>query len=102
MTDLFSSLQGSPSLGLDELAPGPMAAAIVGTASVVALLAALFWVPYVHAKVVKKDYTIRWFHFFYGPALWFRQAPADAGTLAAPSAVADFRMIKDDNGAPIR
>ncbi|GAA5848074.1 hypothetical protein JCM5353_004839 [Sporobolomyces roseus] len=93
--------KGSPSLGLDELAPGPMAAAIVGTASVVALLAALFWVPYVHAKVVKKDYTIRWFHFFYGPALWFRQAPADAGTLAAPSAVADFRMIKDDNGAPI-
>lgn len=89
--------KGSPSLGLDELAPGPMAGAIVGTASVVALLAVLFWMPFVHAKVVKKDYTLRWFHFFLGPALWFRQPPADAGTIAAPTAVGDYRVRKDDD-----
>ncbi|GAA5849977.1 hypothetical protein JCM3766R1_001942 [Sporobolomyces carnicolor] len=88
--------KGSPSLGLDELAPGPMAGAIVGTASVVALLAFLFWMPFVHARVVKKDYTLRWFHIFLGPALWFRQPPADAGTVAAPTAVSDYRVRKDD------
>ncbi|GAA6007815.1 hypothetical protein JCM11491_003974 [Sporobolomyces phaffii] len=89
--------KGSPSLGLDELAPGPMAGAIVGTASVVALMAILFWMPFVHAKVVKKDYTLRWYHFFLGPALWFRQPPADAGTITAPTAVGDYRVRKDDD-----
>ncbi|GAA5913923.1 Pho89p [Sporobolomyces salmoneus] len=93
--------KGSPSLGLDELAPGPMAGAIVGTASVVAIFAILFWMPFVHAKVVKKDYTLRWFHFFLGPALWFRQAPADAGTVTAPTAVADYRVRKDDDDVPV-
>ena len=73
-----------------------MAGAIVGTASVVALLAFLFWMPFVHARVVKKDYTLRWFHIFLGPALWFRQPPADAGTVAAPAAVSDYRVRKDD------
>lgn len=93
--------KGAPSLGLDELAPGPMAGAIVGTASVVALFAILFWMPFVHAKAIKKDYTLRWFHFFLGPALWFRQPPADAGTIAAPSAVVDYRVRKDDD-EPVR
>ncbi|GAA5939609.1 Pho89p [Sporobolomyces koalae] len=91
--------KGSPSLGLDKLEPGPMAGAIVGSASVVAGLAVLFWMPFVHAKVVKKDYTLRPWHIVLGPALWFREAPADAGSLGAPSAVGDYRIRKDDDAA---
>ena len=51
--------KGSPSLGLDRLPQSTIAIAIVVTAAVVTCLAMLFWLPYVHAKVVKKDYTIR-------------------------------------------
>ncbi|KAG8741800.1 Na+/Pi symporter [Ceratobasidium sp. 414] len=79
--------KGSPSLGLAEMAPGPLTAAIVGTASVVALLSVLFWLPFVHARVVKGDYTVRWYHFFLGPLLWRREPPADA---VAVHAVPDY------------
>ena len=65
--------KGSPSLNLTALPESITAAAIVGTASVVTLFAFLFWVPYVHAKVIKKDYTVKWYHFFHGPLLWKRQ-----------------------------
>ncbi|KDN34248.1 hypothetical protein RSAG8_12657, partial [Rhizoctonia solani AG-8 WAC10335] len=58
--------KGSPSLGLDELPPGEMAGAILGTASVVALLSIVFWLPFVHARVVKGDYTVCWYHIFIG------------------------------------
>ncbi|KAL7412670.1 sodium:inorganic phosphate symporter [Mrakia frigida] len=90
--------KGSPSLNLDELPEPTVVAAIVGTAAVVTALAMLFWLPYVHAKVVKKDYTIRWFHLFYGPMLWKRQAPADAGQIGAAgvSTVPDYRVYNDD------
>ncbi|KAJ2926674.1 hypothetical protein H1R20_g10430, partial [Candolleomyces eurysporus] len=71
--------KGSPSLGLKDLPSGTMAAAIVGTAAVIAIFSILFWLPFVHARVVKKDHTIRWYHFFFGPLLWKRPAPQDAG-----------------------
>ncbi|BGP05655.1 hypothetical protein JCM10049v2_001461 [Rhodotorula toruloides] len=88
--------KGAPSLGLKELSSSGVAAATVGTAAVVALLAVLFWVPYVHARVAKKDYTIRFYHFFLGPLLWFRKPPADAEERL--SSVPDYRMRADREG----
>ncbi|GAA5927465.1 hypothetical protein JCM10213_003478 [Rhodosporidiobolus nylandii] len=85
--------KGSPSLGLDELSKSTMAAATVGTAAVVSAFSILFWVPYVYVKVIRKDYTIRFYHFFHGPALWFRKAPADAADRQA--AVTDYRIRKE-------
>ncbi|PPR06919.1 hypothetical protein CVT24_011001 [Panaeolus cyanescens] len=85
--------KGAPSLGLKSLDDASLAAAICGTAAVVALLSVLFWMPYVHAKVVKKDYTLRWYHFFLGPLLWKRQAPADAEE--KDLAVPDYRLNPD-------
>ncbi|KAG9050284.1 Na+/Pi symporter [Tulasnella sp. UAMH 9824] len=82
--------KGSPNLGLDKLSGQTTALAIVMTALVVGILAILFWVPYVHAKVVKGDYTLRWYHFFLGPLLWRRPAPEDAGLATAPDAVPDY------------
>ena len=83
-------VKGSPSLNLDEMPPGKTAGVILGTGGVVALLSVLFWLPYVHAKVVKGDYTIRFYHFFFGPALWWRPAPEDA--ITADNAVPDYRI----------
>ncbi|KIO18343.1 hypothetical protein M407DRAFT_225889 [Tulasnella calospora MUT 4182] len=82
--------KGSPNLGLDKLSGQTTALAIVMTALVVAILAAIFWVPYVHARVVKGDYTLRWYHFFQGPLLWNRSPPEDAGLATAPDAVPDY------------
>ncbi|GAA5903075.1 hypothetical protein JCM6882_006960, partial [Rhodosporidiobolus microsporus] len=89
--------KGSPSLGLSKMSDSSLAAAVVGTAAVVALLSVLFWVPYVYCKVVRKDYTIRFYHFFLGPALWFRRAPADAADRMA--AVVDYRIRKEASPA---
>lgn len=85
--------KGAPSLGLDKLSESTIAAAIVGTAAVIAVLSTIFWLPYVYSKTVKKDYTLRWYHFFMGPLLWKREAPADAG---AKAYVPDYRVYKDE------
>lgn len=88
--------KGAPSLKLDELSEAGTAAAIVGTGAVVALISALFWLPFVYSRVVKKDYTIRFYHFFLGPMLWFRQPPADAETIGT-SAVPDYAALVAKN-----
>jgi sodium-dependent phosphate transporter len=49
--------KGAPQLGLDKMSPGKTAAAILLTGLVVGILAAVFWAPYVHGKVIKKDYS---------------------------------------------
>ena len=92
--------KGAPSLGLGAMSPTKTALAIVLTALVVAIFAFLFWVPYVHAKVVKKDYTLRWYHFFMGPMLWKRQAPLDAHDVA--SSVPDYRVVQTAEGEVIK
>ncbi|ESK89691.1 sodium:inorganic phosphate symporter [Moniliophthora roreri MCA 2997] len=92
--------KGSPSLGIDKEGPETLAAAIVGTGAVIGLLSVVFWAPFVYAKVVKKDYTVRWYHFFIGPLLWKREPPADAGTIGAHSAIPDYRIRKEAHEEP--
>ncbi|KAK7468308.1 Na+/Pi symporter [Stygiomarasmius scandens] len=82
--------KGSPNLGLAEMPIPDLMAAVFGTASVVCALACLFWLPFVYCRVVRGDYTIRWYHFFFGPLLWKRTPPEDANTFAAPDAVPDY------------
>lgn len=90
-----SVYKGSPTLHLDAMSPGKTAAAIILTGLVIAIIAILFWVPYVYAKVIKKDHTIRFYHFFFGPLLWRRPAPADAGE---HSFVPDYRVRQELDG----
>lgn len=82
--------KGSPSLGLDDLSAATQAIAIVITALVVSIISILFWMPYVYAAVVKKDHSLRWYHFFQGPLLWKRQPPASPGE--GVSGVPDYRI----------
>jgi len=70
--------KGSPNLGLNKKPAWYIAAVTLGTGGGLALLSAIFFVPYVHAKVIKKDNTVKWWMFILGPQLFKRPAPADA------------------------
>lgn len=83
--------KGAPSLNLDKLSTTTVALAIVLTSLVAAILSIVFWLPYVHAKVVKKDYTLRWWHIVMGPLLWKRPAP-EVPLEGALAAVPDYRV----------
>lgn len=87
--------KGAPELKLSDLPETTIALAIVLTGVVVAALSILFWLPFVYAKVVKRDYTLRWYHFFMGPLLWRRPAPEVSLDVAVTS-VPDYRVYNRD------
>lgn len=49
--------KGAPQLKLNKLPQTTIALAIVLTGVVIACLSAIFWLPYVYSKVIKKDYS---------------------------------------------
>jgi sodium-dependent phosphate transporter len=77
--------RGSPSLNLDEREPWYIAAVSLGVGFGLFILAGLFFVPYVHTKVVKKDYTLKIWHIFQGPLLFRRVPQADAVHARVPN-----------------
>jgi solute carrier family 20 (sodium-dependent phosphate transporter) len=77
--------KGSPNLGLNKKPAWYVAAVTMGTGGGVALLAAIFFVPFVHARIIKKDYTVKWWMFVQGPLLFKRPAPADADIAKVPN-----------------
>ncbi|KAF2225346.1 putative sodium/phosphate symporter [Elsinoe ampelina] len=85
--------KGSPNLGLNKKPAWYIASVTLGTGFGVAVLSAIFFVPYIHAKVIKKDYTVRPWMILYGPALWSRPAPADATHAAVPN----YAVVQDDD-----
>ena len=90
--------KGSPSLGLNAKPPWYIAAVTMGTGSGVAVLSALFFVPFLYARVLKQDYTVQWWMFIYGPALLRREAPADAQRAEVP----DYAVVQEDEEASDR
>ncbi|KAL2133027.1 hypothetical protein VTI74DRAFT_2999 [Chaetomium olivicolor] len=84
--------KGSPNLGLNKKPAWYIAAVTLGTGGGVAILAAIFFVPFVHAKVIKKDYTVKWWMFIYGPLLFKRTAPADAEHANVP----DYAVVQEE------
>jgi sodium-dependent phosphate transporter len=77
--------KGSPKLGLNNKPGWYIASVSLGTGFGLFFMAALFFVPYVHGKVVKKDYTLKLYHIFLGPLLFKRPAPADAEFAKVPN-----------------
>ncbi|KAG9569615.1 phosphate-repressible phosphate permease, partial [Aureobasidium melanogenum] len=84
--------KGSPKLGLSKKPGYWIAGVSVGSGVALAVLAALFFVPYVNQRVIRKDYTLKWYHIFMGPLLFSRQAPADAEFAMVP----DYAVIHHD------
>lgn len=85
--------KGSPNLGLNKKPASYVAAVTLGTGFGVAALSAIFFVPYVHAKIIKKDPTVRWWMFIMGPALFKRAAPAEVDRANVPN----YAVVQDDD-----
>ncbi|KAF2276568.1 phosphate transporter [Westerdykella ornata] len=51
------------------------AGVIIGTGGAVALLVVVFFLPYLYRKIVKDDWTLKWWHIPQGPLLLRRPEP---------------------------
>lgn len=85
--------KGSPSLGLSKKPGWYIAAVTMGTGGGVCLLSAIFFLPWLHAKVVKKDPSIKWWMFIMGPLLFKRPAPAEEYEANVPN----YAVVQDDD-----
>lgn len=85
--------KGSPRLGLSKKPTWYLIAVTLGVGFGLFVLSALFFVPYVHAKVVKKDYTLKLYHVFLGPLLFKRPAPIDAEAAKVPN----YAVVQHDS-----
>ena len=89
--------KGSPQLNLAARPPAFIAGVTLGVGFGLFVLSAIFFVPYVHCKVIKKDYTLKPWMVFQGPLLFKRPAPADAEHAA--STVPNYNVVQEDNVA---
>jgi sodium-dependent phosphate transporter len=85
--------KGSPNLGLNKKPAWYVAAVTMGTGSGVALLAAIFFVPFVHARIINKDAGVKWYMFIQGPLLLRRPAPANADRAFVPN----YAVVQEDD-----
>ncbi|KAK2784323.1 hypothetical protein FQN53_008552 [Emmonsiellopsis sp. PD_33] len=85
--------KGSPNLGLNKKPSWYIAAVTMGTGGGVAILAAIFFVPFVHARVVTKDHGVKWWMFILGPTLFNRPAVAPADRADVP----DYAVVQHED-----
>lgn len=85
--------KGSPNLGLNKKPAWFVASVTMGTGCGLSLLSALFFVPYVHCKVLKKDNDLKWWQFIYGPLLFKRPAPEASERANVPN----YAVVQDDD-----
>ena len=56
------------------------------------LLSAIFFLPYLHAKIIKRDATVKWYHVFQGPLLFQRLYAEGADAAVVP----DYALEQHD------
>jgi len=83
-------LRGAPALGLDKLSTGAIVGSVLGVAGVTAILCITFLIPYFYRKLVLEDWTIRFYHVFFGPILLFRGPVPPVPENIKVSVVQDF------------
>ena len=91
--------KGSPQLGLDKKPGWYVASVTVGVGAGLFVLSALFFVPYVHARVISKDHSLRWYHAFMGPLLFKRVTPTDNEEAKVPNYAVVQRDSEDEQSA---
>ncbi|KAI4213263.1 MAG: hypothetical protein LQ351_004209 [Letrouitia transgressa] len=84
--------KGSPKLKLNKKPAWYIASVSLGTGGGVALLSAIFFVPFLYARVIKRDYTVRGWMVILGPSLLTREPPADADHAKVPN----YAVIQED------
>lgn len=85
--------KGSPRLGLNKKPAWYVASVTLGTGFGVCLLSAWFFVPYIYAKVVNRDRTVRPWMIIYGPLLFKRPAPSENELADVPN----YAVVQDDH-----
>jgi sodium-dependent phosphate transporter len=85
--------KGSPNLGLNKKPASYVAAVTMGTGAGVAALAAIFFVPYVYAKIIRKDNSVKWWMFIEGPLLFKRPVPAESDRANVPN----YAVVQNDD-----
>jgi sodium-dependent phosphate transporter len=86
--------KGSPNLGLNKKPPGYIVAVTMGVGAGLALLAALFFVPFLKVKILRKDHGVKWWMFIYGPAILNRPEPEV--TPETKAFVPNYAVVQDD------
>ncbi|KAK9777994.1 putative Sodium/phosphate symporter [Seiridium cardinale] len=84
--------KGSPNLGLNKKPAWYVAAVVMGVGGGLFILSAVFFVPYVYAKVIKKDHSVKWWMFVYGPALFKRPVVEGAEEAKVPN----YAVVQED------
>lgn len=77
--------KGSPRLGLNDKPAWYIAGVTLGVGFGLFFLSALFFVPFVHGKVIKKDYNLTVWDVIKGPMLFSKAAPSDAEFAQVPN-----------------
>ncbi|KAK1998121.1 phosphate transporter [Colletotrichum falcatum] len=72
---LFITVEAPGAPSLEDLGAGTVCGIILGVFFGVLLLAYVFFVPYVHRRLVKEDPRIRLRHIFLGPLLYMENPP---------------------------
>ncbi|CAG8954930.1 hypothetical protein HYFRA_00008618 [Hymenoscyphus fraxineus] len=88
--------KGSPNLGLNKKPAWYVGAVTMGTGGGVCLLACIFFVPFLHSRIVKRDPTVKWWMFIQGPLLFKRPAPAHADRSVVPN----YAVVQHDEEIP--
>lgn len=78
------------SLNLDGWSAGQIAGCIFGVAGGVALLVVTFFLPFLRRKLIQEDWTLRWWHIFYGPLLLTRGPVPEAPEGVQTQIVQDY------------
>ncbi|WPG98701.1 phosphate transporter [Acrodontium crateriforme] len=64
--------KGAPNLKLDNWSTGKIVGTIFGVGGAVALICALFFVPFLHRRLIMNDWQLKNRHIIYGPLLLYR------------------------------
>ncbi|KAK9326086.1 phosphate transporter [Lipomyces orientalis] len=88
-------------LHVSKLTPAGIAAAVLGVAGVTLVLYLTFFLPYLHRRIIKEDWTIKWYHIFIGPLLWNRGEvpPAPPGTSIVQDYYRGHRVEENEQSA---
>jgi sodium-dependent phosphate transporter len=86
--------KGSPNLGLNKKPSWYIASVTMGVGGGLFVLSGIFFVPWLYAKTIKKDHTIRFWHLPMGPLLWKRPPPAEVREHAN---VPDYAVVQKDD-----
>ncbi|KAF8538168.1 phosphate transporter [Trichophaea hybrida] len=64
--------KGAASLNVDNWNAGQICGTIFGVSGGFVTIVVVFFLPFLHRKLIQEDWTLRWYHLFFGPALLYR------------------------------